>query len=420
MNPLSIKGLAIGLAIGLIAGLATGYIFVTVLTLRVVQLEAEIAERDAKISDLSTQLGDKSGEVIDLQKRIEELEAKIGESEKPEDVSPSPPSPLISSKYPAKTVTWADGTSETIQVGDKGKIYLNGEEVKAFGFNIGRIKRYGIATDEMVDKILDWLQAKGVRFMNLGYSRSEAGWPDYIGVWMRQLYAHKMFVHFTSHWKSDSVDVATQYNWFKESIDKINALPQKYVDGIYAVGLPCWEMNMFFDYDTLDRYLTELYPLCRDYLRASKIGNVPLTGKTSHEMWNDGGIAIVKHSDIPSWDFYPRAENWKGDVDWCMNKVRTEVLPRAGKTGYQIWLTEHGYGKELPELGTWGSGTPHVHPPELLDYVLSIPEISSMSLWALQYYDGDPVNDWGAFFQHTGEPKQWTSNLAPHFPKYQT
>jgi hypothetical protein len=319
-----------------------------------------------------------------------------------------------------KTVTWADGTMDTIEVTDKGRTYVNGVDVKAFGYNICRVREYGIPTEEMMSKILDWLQAKGVRFMNLGYSRSEAGWADYIRVWMRQLYAHKMFVHLTTYYRADNIDVALNYDWFKKTIDQINGLPQEQADSIYAVGLPCWEHNMFFGYDALDRYLSELYPLCRAYLRASKIGDVPLTAKTSHEMWNDGGIAIVKHSDIPCWDFYPRdktVDAVRSDIDWCINKVRTDVLPRAGKVGYQVWLTEHGRGFEIPELKTWGSGTPHIHEPELFRYVLSIPEISSIALWILQYYDGDKVNDWGAFFQITGEVKDWTKELAPHFPK---
>jgi len=321
-----------------------------------------------------------------------------------------------------KTVTWADGSRETITVTDKGRILVNNREVVAFGYCIGRVRDYGIPTDDMVDRMLDWLQDRGVRFMALGMGRSELEWVNFPEFYLRHLYAHKMFVHlvFEQGYGSKNIDVTAQYNWFKDGIDKINALPQAWVDTIYAVNMPCWELNMFYDYDTLDGYLSRIKPLCKEYLRASKIGDVPLTGKTSHDIWNDGGIAIVKHSDIPCWDFYPRAENWKSGMDWCMNKVRNEVLPRSGKVGYQIWLTEHGYGKELPELGTWGSGTPHVHPPELFDYALSMPEISSMFLWALQYYDGDMRVDWGAFFQHSGEPKQWTINLAPHFPKYQT
>lgn len=312
-----------------------------------------------------------------------------------------------------KLVEWADGSQESIEVTDKGRILVNNQEVKAFGYNICRVRRYGIPSEQMISKILSWLQNAGVRFMLLSYSRSEAEWPAYLETWMRQLYAHKMFVLFWSYWRNDTLEVAPQYNFVKAAIEKVNELPLEQLDTIYAVGNP-WEMSTHFNFEQLDTYLGQIMPMIRDGLHDSLIGGVPLLAKTGHEMWNSGGPAVVKHSDVPCWDCYPRQTH----VNYGLDRIRREVLPKAGKEGYQIWLTEHGFAVDKQGKLCSGNVDPG-YPPELLTRLLDssyFPECSTIFMWILQYFDGDPRQDAGAFYQQTGEVKEWTKKIAPHFP----
>jgi len=98
-----------------------------------------------------------------------------------------------------RTITWADGAAEHVQVGRDGYFRLDGHKVRLVGIDIGTTGLNGVYYTEanlaIIDKELGYLQAAGVRVIHVtfgyeGYKREAEHYPKLLDL----LYRHKMLV----------------------------------------------------------------------------------------------------------------------------------------------------------------------------------------------------------------------------------
>lgn len=310
-----------------------------------------------------------------------------------------------------KTVTWPDGTTETIRIGDRGKIFLNGVETVAFGFNIHTFPYwYAYEHPEIADKQLDWLAEHGVRFMlpSMGsWRNTEADFKEFLDFWLPRLYERKMWVCFCVQESPDgNINPDITYNRISNIINCITE--PKYADIIYALGYS-WEIDDYGYSDSeVENYLSTLYPMIRGLIRGSLIKEVPLIAKHSATISTTGTIPAVKWSDIPAWDFYTSTV-----PDDRINTYINQTLPQAGKPDdMAFWFTESGHGSK-----------DNIHyTPDFFQWLLNpygYGRVSSLFLWIME-----APPDWGTYlyeaFDDDGNPKQWLIDLAPYFPKQPT
>jgi hypothetical protein len=321
-----------------------------------------------------------------------------------------------------KTITWGDGSKETIQVTEKGRIFINGKEVTAFGFNVARYGDWGDLTDEAANRALDRLMQDGVRFMALNvhwWLIRQEEIESVLDFWMPKLYAHKMFVLL---FMSDAVEeegygvpigqptVEWQMNRINIVLNKLSQ-NKNWADIIFAFGIT-WELDIFWTgtSDQIEAYLSTLYTAAKN-ATASVIGNVPLIGKVVSG-WGQGpehliSKAIIRWSDIPCIDFYPTLKDSELDYDWIAPRITLfhEVADAVGKSGINVWYTEFGLG----------DGENSLFDKQKLEYGLSecgYNDLSLMIIWELW----DRTGKWSAF-DSNGNPLDWYVKIAPYFPR---
>lgn len=313
-----------------------------------------------------------------------------------------------SSEGNKKTITWADNTIETIEVDNKGIIYLNGLETIAFGFHI--VTGLPSGQNNQI-KMLDTCASWGVRFMSLDLSSwfSISACQAWIDWWMPQLYAHKMFVEFAMQESpAGNLDVATQFARFSALIDLIDN--QKWANMIYGVTY-AWELDLgSFNHNSaqLDAYLTGITPLIKNKLANSLIGKVPLYGKMVAPQSPYGSEQFFEHCEIVGYDYYVNPTDMPANCIERFNLYR-QLNAVNGKTGYHIWLQENGV---LPSYGAnW-----RPYDPNQFQYVLSgggQNDVSELMIWCLNW-------DVGGYafpaFDLNGNPYQWILALVPYFP----
>jgi|GEM_PF-5128159 len=307
-----------------------------------------------------------------------------------------------------KTVTWADGTIETIIVDDKGRIFLNGEETIAVGLHIITAMMVGELEDsQRANKILDQLQSFGVRFMTIGcMSWDSLAWIEYwFNFWLPKLYSHKMFVMIEVEDPDypAPLDPDSHYTRCAAIVDMVN--DQRYADIVFAFAY-AWELDMETGRtdEEVEAYLSNLYPRVKEKLENSNIGSVVLSAKHSCTISDQGTIPLVKWSDVPNWDMYPGGD-WKAWLDYRIPIYHDSTLPQAGKSGYQIWFQESGY-----------SGDNNNYTPELFQYLLQgggYNDVSLIFIWCLEWDNPDYLY---SAFDMEGNPKQWFLDLVPYIP----
>jgi hypothetical protein len=332
--------------------------------------------------------------------------------------------PTQAASYPSKTVTWGDGTSDTLQVDDKGQVFLNGQPTIAFGFHIvtglpSSVSGVPVDSEANQIKMLDTLQSWGVRFMSLDLSswlnmaQSQA-WIDW---WMPQLYAHKMFVEFAMQEQpAGDLNVAAQYNRFSQLIDSIS--DTRSANMIYAAAY-AWELDLSslgHNATQLETYLSSITPQVKAKLALSLIGNVPLVCKMVSPQSTFGSDMFFKYCDPVGYDYYLDPTNMPAHTDerFVFYRQRNEYY---GKSDYSIWLQENGV---LPEYGAnW-----HPYSPQAFQTVLNggssnLHDVSELMLWCLNWdslllENGTPYQF--PAFDLRGDPYQWILDLVPYFP----
>jgi len=223
----------------------------------------------------------------------------------------------------SKTVTWADGTMDTISVDDFGRIFLNGKRFKVVGFVIQDTEP---PTRENADKMLEWCERHGIRVMELwispfrwGSTTPQPSMKDQVDFWMPLLYKHKMFTVYIPRVDRSEIsgdpDVAVSefMSRWKGRLDLAETYASEYLDIIFGVGLQS-------EYDTkwsgvdLETFLSQVYPQCKEYLKNSGIGDVPLHGQWcswGHPTWSDVSserfertVVTMKYSDLVCANMY--------------------------------------------------------------------------------------------------------------------
>jgi hypothetical protein len=313
---------------------------------------------------------------------------------------------MISYTAMEKTVTWADGTSETITVDDKGRIFLNGSQKIAFGFHIVARSMKGEPYDsEMVNGILDRLQGWGVRFMSMDCMSwyTDELMRTLLDFWLPKLYEHKMFVTLGIEGKpAYSIDVDSQYSRISGIIDMI--IDQRYADIIFSVACG-WELDdAGYTDEQVETYLSHMHPLVKSKLQASIIGDVPIVAAHSATISETGTIPSVKWSDVPSWDLFSD-DDWRAYIEPRLAVYHDSTLPQAGKEGYRIWFWSNGHA----------SGVEY-YTPEMFQYLLDgggYKDVSMIFLWCLEWDYADYPNAW---FDMEGNPKPQLLDLVPYIP----
>ena len=309
-----------------------------------------------------------------------------------------------------KTVNWSDGSEETITVDDSGTIFLNGQKTVAFGLNIVTIAYQ--TEDVTAPKVLDTLQAGGVRFMALDISgwlnvNQGVGWIDF---WMPKLYEHKMWVALYIQQSPNNppdLNVSEQAARFLGIIQGITN--QTYANMIFTVGYN-WELDLSrwnFTDGQVSSYLSQLYPLIKDEVKSSLVGSVPVVGKNSASTSTFGTRPIVQYSDIPTWDFYydlSDANGWQHSYD-VRASAYLQTMANAGKNASRIWYGDTGANAN-------GEGANELYSPEMLSYLLNQSRTGAMFLWVLQW--DSPDYKYKAFDMN-GNINPWFENILAYY-----
>jgi len=321
-------------------------------------------------------------------------------------------------KFPAKTVTWTDGTTETIQVGDKGKIYLNGNEGKGFGF-ILKGSWSNQPSTSVANKMFDWCQDNGVRFMTfiIDAYQSDDDITSRLDFWIPKLYDHEMFMimwlHPETSTKTSLLDASTYKNKFKLIVDHIISLNKEEMI-VAFIGADEWDLNApakSITQSELQYWFNDVDPYIRNYLSANNFERpVGYSADSGSASWARDMSYVYSDfvfqnsfigSDYPSaWDYH-----WNEKKGWWTN---------AGKSGYQAWLPSFGYG-----VGSYADNSKLT--PEYFTHHLNYPELSLMTIWYLWegwYYAVGGEEHY--MFDLSGNPYSWTQALAPYFPKYES
>ncbi len=333
-----------------------------------------------------------------------------------------------------KTVKWADGSTETLKVDGSGQIFLNGIKTVAFGLHIVTMNMSGYAD---AGKILKTLQSNGIRFMVLDAS-SWLNVPQalsWINWWMPWLYSYKMWVvlNIQDNYVQNLPPPGGSCTIF--NVTAANMRVAGIVDGIvnptyasmiFAVGYN-WELdNIGYSNSQVAQYLSSLYPVVKQTIDSSLIGAVPILGKNMASASPCGTTAIVKYSDIPTYDCYitttgswtqyfasssswvTETGNWQANINSLATNFHAQTLPAAGKNGFQVWFGEAG------PYATSNNPNSYTYTPAMLQAYLNdgrYKDTSAIFIWTLEWNSVYPY----AAFDFNGNPYPWFANILSYF-----
>jgi len=329
-------------------------------------------------------------------------------------ISSSPPP----TAYWGKTVTWGDGAKETIEITEKGQIFINSVAVKGTSFSW-----FGFCspamTDEQIQNILFWMISKGVRFADIYfYTHNTDFSKTTLDKYMPKFYDNKIFVvmiltNYDAYWE-DYTLFESGYNTLVDYID---------TKGYYK-NIVAWEIAHEDDHwaikkgRTLSWFSTHLDTLkakATAKLSTKSWGNLPLIiaengisrdweyDKPYHE-------AVAQKTDILYNDFYSvqSKENIDKFLTWHRQRYKS-----VGKDGYKVWY-ETGYSVPTDNDN---------YTPELYFYLRNQTDTGLISLWHV-WREWQESLEWETHQEWWFKPSSgtiivepWTENLAPYFAK---
>ena len=313
-----------------------------------------------------------------------------------------------------KTVTWADGTTETLNVDKYGKVSLNGLEKIAIGFHV----KHGSYNPSvaLAESMLQRLSSDGIRFMtfNFAHWETDAQVLYDIDFWMPLLYKYKIWTFLqVQHIDPEPpiLTVAYQLPRHQVVIDKISQ-NQTWANMVYAYTVG-WELDNWYNDAQVTAYLQAMVPSVKNLLQNSKIGNVPTLNKpTGVWGWNQnyGQVPLGVYADLVGLDGYANVTAAGSGIftaDWqnTMNTLYNTYLQIVGKVGHRVWHTE---------FGVFNNGLNNELTPNLFSQALAgmgHGNCGSMMLWLMW----TNVLDNHAAFNPDGTPKQWYLNLRSLF-----
>jgi len=324
-----------------------------------------------------------------------------------------------------KKVIWDDGSTEIIEITRQGSIVLNGHEIIACGFHITGLGggQQLVWNDTIGNMVLNRLESDGVRFIALSIvneqTYSEQNIRGFVNYWMPKFYSHKMYVVVqVAHKGIDrppNIYPDYQFPFISWVIDLFNKKPWSDIIIAWNIG---WEWdsldnNPNLTAEQMNASLSRLYPLIKEKLRDTLIGEIPLFSK--NVLWKDygtGTIQMLKYSDVPGWDLY-LLQNDDGSIeqprmDNRMKSYQEQALLAAGKSGYKVWWGEAGLYKNQSKMAD----------RSIFDYLLfagGYNNCAAMFIWEI-WSVGQPTWHLNAF-NSDGTPKAWYFTVVSYFPK---
>jgi len=318
-----------------------------------------------------------------------------------------------------KTVTWADESQDTISVSSKGVVTLNGEEIQPFGFCFFGWLGIGEIT---LGKILDWMDAKGVRFVDIYFLTSGGGLPDKVDFYFPKFYDHKKFVRviiapnqyetFTEYdeWETRFDAVVNQICTNSEWANMVYAVEITHEAGFQAKGQGLTVQQLS---DWLDTYNSH----ASTKLSSSSIGLIPIChadsvwANPSDPTYRDYWKKVMEKTDVIWFDAYPVSV---AQLNLNLGEYRT-LAAQVGKdpeSGYKFW---YEFGRHMDINGV----TPQYIPVDYLTTLLAQPDTGDIFLfYVYEAWDGSPEYPTWYFDDTDGSPEAWTIALAPYFPAY--
>jgi len=317
-----------------------------------------------------------------------------------------------------KTVTWLDGTKETIQITDKGQVILNGEYIKPFGF-------CGLCWLDMADaefeNIMNWFDQKGVRFFETAFLTTYFDNQKFMmDKYFPKLKAHKKFVRL-----GIINPTPTQYDFdadfwetgFKTLIDYIDS--KGWGDMMISVQITHEiehrAMRTGKTVQQLKDFLDTMNQRAKAKLATKTWGNIPVihaedgitkdweTDKPYH-------VALIERTDVILNDFYSVQSEANIDKFLTWHRERYKEAGKDTSQGYKIWY-ETGYSVPTDNDN---------YSPELFTYLLNQFDTGDLYLWHLSKKYQDSTT-WASYqewwFREGGVAEPWTEKLAPYFPK---
>ena len=310
------------------------------------------------------------------------------------------------------TITWGDGTTETITVNSTGHIFLGGSEGIAFGFVL--ILSGSQPSTSVANNMLDWCQSNGVRFMSLIFhtSMSQSAIESRLDFWIPKLYDHKMFVILWPHpmtaTKESMLDATDFKNKFQITVDKIVSMNRKEMV-VAFIGSDEWDLhvvNKGISESELQDWFNDVDTYIRNYLSTNSFERPVGYSVNGGSNWWAKNMSY-NYSDFifqNSFTGSPYESTW--DSNWNTKKGWWND---AGMSAYQAWLPSFGYG-----VGVNGDNSKLT--PEYFAHHLAYPELSMLTIWYLWEGWYNDVEE-HYMFDLNGNPYNWTELLAPYFPR---
>ncbi len=330
-----------------------------------------------------------------------------------------------------KTVQWADGSIEHIQIGTDGYFVLDGVKRRLVGMNLGS----GPSYDEedcywlpdnvaRMDKVLTYLEAAGVRIVefepeSIWHYGGEAGeeYERYSTV-LDLVYAHKMLVmpHFVARHQPDAGDLSNCdfLMGYCDGTDTVGQWASRFADVMAAYPnvvtiIMGNELNIpYHDYDyqpeNVANYLQFIKSIFNSKLAVPTVCNFAAYSESDSPVRDDIVSAGLAVTDWPCFTHY-------GD-SLSLYNTRLEVLTGwLGSNGY----VQNGYWIEETNYCSWS-------PPDAskftVDYLDTL--FNHGASMALLHTTVSPDNDGYSFFTDNGDPIQSMAALAAEFSRLQT
>jgi hypothetical protein len=314
-----------------------------------------------------------------------------------------------------KTITWGDGTVETVVIDSNGNFILNGAQTKLVGFCDSMIYAHGVPydTDNMalLNKELDYLQGKGVRLyqVNLWLWGEDA----YDGL-LQMFYDHKMLVVplFSGTGESNFGDLTTTdfvvdstgtiSTFFAAWLKHVKSF-QNVVSIIIENELDIQMSGSSYTLSNVTKYMDMLY----NYAKA----NTTLPILTKFGVLNyDANAASVQnaflhYSAIPAFDlYYTDATSFGSGCTTTSNWYSTKTSVS------QMWVTEANYAYAR-EPGYYNATK---FTKDMVDAMFSH-NVSAVFLFAVQ----DKYDSSAMFFDTLGNPIANTEVLMANMAVWQ-
>ena len=325
-----------------------------------------------------------------------------------------------------RAITWADGTTEHVQIDTSGFFYLSGVQKKLVGITLDTVnpncsvsaQKYDFYRPENLaffDKQLSYLNSRGVRIIRLAIS---------------------------STYLSNHDDDLAAYQALLNLVSKYKMLVIAHIDMKYCTGFNCQNMPSFpiqYTDDTLDTWLKRVLPIWATYTNVVAVNcdnelDYPLPGMTytatnvtaymtyltglvksympgcitTQNLIGDNSEPAIKAAVLAAVDF-PSFDTYHKDAA-TIESTLSKYLPEAGITG-NWWCQEVGYNSDSPNY----INNMNLVTPDFVDAAFKSGASAALLWWSV-----DPSTDNNQYFDWNGNPKTSLQAITQDLPQLQS